>query len=249
MLLKVRNLSLRVDILLLIIASVIIVCISNSELLLWCKLSKIAHLSHELNRSFQTEGSVSDIRIKMQLSRHPHLAQLPVNQCGSSGSIWIFAAMVKGHRTCQGIELEDIIKSDIDSISLTLRACSLIRICSSVCRCIQKCPIDMTRELIKLINRLISRGLRTCRKKKSHVGTCGHCRNTYLLRIKSPFLCLRPYKSHCSLTILPSCLINRKTNGARGSIYQCNTLKTQLSKSLSPFFHQLYITPVLIAAS
>ena len=43
-------------------------------------LPEITHLGHELHGAAETEGTVLPVGIEMQLGRHSHPAQLPVNQ-------------------------------------------------------------------------------------------------------------------------------------------------------------------------
>ena len=102
--------------------------------------------------------------IQMQFGRNPHAPELPVNQRGAVRGIWILPAMVQAHRAGLLVELEGITDLDISTVTVPEGRGTGLSVGRDIGGSVDYRPIDMTRDLIKLVDRLIGGGLGTCGK-------------------------------------------------------------------------------------
>ena len=184
----------------------------------------------------------------MNFRRNLHLAEFTIDLSGGERRIDVLAAVKHTHRTGLCVELELVTR-------LAVLTAVLIGIADgaggeSVSNRPGNREIDVTRDLIEFVDRLIRGSLRRSREQSSEMRASRHRNYTDFLGIESALLGLGTDEAHRALSVFPSRLIDRKSFRAGSTIAEVHHLKTGLTETIRPHFTDMMnVAAALIRAA
>ena len=122
------------------------------------------------------------------------------------------------------VELEDGAHFHVRAISVAGSRRSQFPIGGHIGGCVGNGPVDVARELVDLVNRLIGRRFRTGSQHQGQVTAGRHAHDTDLFGIVAAFLGLAADHAHRPLTVFPGTLVNGKALRTRGAVHKTAVL-------------------------